>query len=648
MTVDLGALDPLPVAVTVNVRPSNAAVFVNGSEVRPEARGKIRLLPGQWTFAARMSGYATNTTSVTVAPGKPVTVNLVVVELPGLVWVEPGTFTMGSPATELGRFSGEGPQTVVTITKGFFMGRQEVTQGEYRAVMGNNPSRFTGDPNRPVEMVSWDQATNYCARLTERESAARRLPRGWVYRLPTEAEWEYACRAGKTTRFSYGDDPDYAQLDDYAWYRSNSGRTTHAVGQKQPNEWGLCDMHGNVFEWCLNLYGAYRGESATDPKGPASGVSNVIRGGSCLSAGNLCRSAYRFGYTPRNRYNYLGFRVVLAQAPGGVPGEAARIAQAPASQSVVPGLVATFTVRAAGTAPLFYQWSKDRVKLAAGARVSGVDTPTLTIRNLAQEDEGAYTVEVRNDWGQDLSQAATLTAGPPGFVWIKPGTFAMGSPASEQDRGTDEGPQTQVRITRGFWMGRHEVTQGEYEAVMGSNPSEFTGDTNRPAERVSWDNATNYCAKLTERERAAGRLSAAYVYRLPTEAEWEYACRAGTTNQFSFRDDPGYAKLGEYAWYAGNSQGATHPAGKKQPNPWGLCDTYGNVWEWCLDWYADSLPGGSVADPKGPASGPDHVFRGGSSHSDGPYCRSAFRLNLTRRYRGSSFGFRAVLAASQP
>jgi formylglycine-generating enzyme required for sulfatase activity len=119
--------------------------------------------------------------------------------------------------------------------------------------------------------------------------------------------------------------------------------------------------------------------------------------------------------------------------------------------------------------------------------------------------------------------AAVMPVDTNRWAWIPPGTFTMGSPATEQDRESDEGPQTQVTITRGFWMGRYEVTQGEYQTVMGSNPSKFSGNTNRPVEQVSWFDATNYCAKLTERERTAGRLRAGYVYRLPTEAEWEYA-----------------------------------------------------------------------------------------------------------------------------
>jgi formylglycine-generating enzyme required for sulfatase activity len=231
------------------------------------------------------------------------------------------------------------------------------------------------------------------------------------------------------------------------------------------------------------------------------------------------------------------------------------------------------------------------------------------------------------------------------WAWIAPGTFTMGSPASEQDRDSDEGPQTQVTITRGFWLGRYEVTQAEYQAVIGANPSYFTGDASRPVEQVSWNDATNYCGKLTEQERAAGRLPAGWAYRLPTEAEWEYACRAGTTTRFSWGDDPGYSQLGNYAWYGANSGSQTHPVGQKQPNPWGLYDMPGNVWEWCWDWYRGSLPGGAVSDPRGPTSGSFRVFRGGCWGDYAQFCRSAFRYSDEPGDRSYYLGFRAALVA---
>ncbi len=233
-----------------------------------------------------------------------------------LVSIKPGTFTMSSPGTEVDRYSNnEGPQTVVTLTKAFWMGKYEVTQAEYLALMGSNPSEILGDLKRPVEHVYWNDAMNYCTKLTSQERAAGRLPAGYVYRLPTEAEWEYACRAGTTTRFSFGDDPNYTQLGNYAWFSSNSGGTTHPVGMKLPNPWGLYDMHGNVWEWCLDWIGVYPGGSMTDPRGPNTGSSRADRGGGWADDGRYCRSACRGGFLPDVATYLVGFRPVLAPGP---------------------------------------------------------------------------------------------------------------------------------------------------------------------------------------------------------------------------------------------------------------------------------------------------------------------------------------------
>jgi formylglycine-generating enzyme required for sulfatase activity len=238
------------------------------------------------------------------------------------------------------------------------------------------------------------------------------------------------------------------------------------------------------------------------------------------------------------------------------------------------------------------------------------------------------------------------------MVFIPPGTFRMGSPTNEVDRYSDEGPQTAVTISRGFWMGKCEVTQGEYLAVMGSNPSNFTGDTNRPVEVVNWHDAANYCAKLTEREQAAGRIAPNSVYRLPTEAEWEYGCRGWTSARFSYGDDPGYINLTNYAWYGENSGGTTHPVGQKLPTPWGLHDMHGNVLEWCQDWFGE-YPGGIAVDPQGPGTGSYRVIRGGSwgfsyLYGYARYCRSAFRDGGDPADKGDGVGFRAVLAPGKP
>jgi formylglycine-generating enzyme required for sulfatase activity len=249
---------------------------------------------------------------------------------------------------------------------------------------------------------------------------------------------------------------------------------------------------------------------------------------------------------------------------------------------------------------------------------------------------------------------AVVFAAPTNLVFIPPGTFRMGSPTNEVDRGDNEGPQTAVTISRGFWIGKYEVTQREYLAVMGNNPSPLTGDTNRPVEQVTWFDATGYCDALTQRERAAGRIATNSVYRLPTEAEWEYACRAWTSTRFSYGDDPGYTNLTSYAWYWNNSGFMAHPVGQKLPNPWGLYDMHGNVYEWCQDWWSLGLPGGIALDPLGPATGSYRVFRGGGwglwpdFDLGTPNCRSAFRGSLDPAQGFIFLGFRVVLAPGQP
>ena len=217
------------------------------------------------------------------------------------VLIPAGEFPMGSRDKE----KDETPVHQVRISSAFYLGKYEVKQAQWQAVMGNNPSRFSNDPNRPVEQVSWEEVQQFIGQLNSREGSN-------TYRLPTEAEWEYAARAGTTTAYSFGE--DVGQLGTYAWYSENSGGTTHPVGQKARNAWGLHDMHGNVWEWMQDWYGAYAADAVRDPQGPASGLYRVIRGGSWGYDARYCRSASRFDAAPGNRYGTLGFRL-LRTAP---------------------------------------------------------------------------------------------------------------------------------------------------------------------------------------------------------------------------------------------------------------------------------------------------------------------------------------------
>lgn len=240
--------------------------------------------------------------------------------------------------------------------------------------------------------------------------------------------------------------------------------------------------------------------------------------------------------------------------------------------------------------------------------------------------------------------------GPPfdlglrGFVWIRPGSFLMGSRYDEKGRDLDEGPLTQMTIPLGFWMGKYEVTQAEYEKAIGTNPSNAADDPQLPVEKVSWSDAMEYCARLTRSLSAEGTIPAGFAFRLPTEAEWEYACRAGTNTRFSCGDALEDSALESYAWFAHNSDFRSHPVGTKRPNPWGLHDMHGNVWEWCLDRWERALPGGSQTNNPVLPSGTLRAARGGSWLYDPKSCRSANRDDYSTSNRCSDIGFRIVLA----
>jgi formylglycine-generating enzyme required for sulfatase activity len=567
-----------------------------------------------------------------------------------LVLIPKGTFAMGSPETEDGRWENE-VQHEVTLTKDFYLGVMEVTQAQYKKVMGENPSDFQGNeikgdaslslqllsmslseppdilqemadrgelPGRkigghwrferaeiirwvvegwfenpelfpeerlldfqqlldsavkqattdtsshPVEQVSWDEAVEFCKRLSALPDEKKA---GRVYRLPTEAEWEYACRAGSTTAFFFGNDTQ--SLSEYAWFDVNGDSQTHPVGSKKPNAWGLHDMHGNVWEWCSDWYGDYPKKPVSDPLGPIDGSDRVHRGGCCKTEAADCRSALRTAAPWSSYSSSNGFRLAI-------------------SSPIVP-------------------------KSASG---------------LPQE----AAKELVNSIDMKL-------------VLIPKGTFMMG-PESAEGR-TERKTQHQVTLTNDFYLGVTEVTQAQYQKVMGENPSRFQNDkikgdsSNHPVEKVSWLDAVDFCNRLSElpEEKKAGR-----VYRLPTEAEWEHACRAGSKTAYFFGDEA--QSLSEYAWFGINGDSQTHPVGSKKPNAWGLYDMHGNVWEWCSDWYSD-YPEKPVIDPTGPSKATDHVVRGGSYANEPTGCRSATWSCFRPKDRFLHLGFRVALSVPE-
>ncbi len=475
----------------------------------------------------------------------------------------------------------------------------------------------------------------FCRRLSvmPAERATRR-----VYRLPTEAEWEYACRAGTTTRWYSGDDE--VGLQECAWFNKNSGGMTHPVGGKRPNAWGLYDMSGNVNQCCADWYSKdyYAQPPPNDPTGPTTGTHRVLRGGSWPYNSSFCRSAFRNIAGPASRYNDIGFRVVAEVAPK------------EQEQPTTP--TATRTAGDSNAPP---------------PAIAPFDATKATQHQKQWAEHLGVQVEETNSIGMPL-------------ILIPPGEFDMGSMdeeiAAEIERAKDakwycdrvaaEGPRHRVKITKPFYMAMYQVTQGEYKKVMGVNPSAFTTkqmeasgftpplnqrgrdddarkvagkDTSRhPVETVNCDDCMEFCRKLSAMpaERAARR-----VYRLPTEAEGEYACRAGTTTRWYCGDDE--TRLPEYAWFSKNAGGMTHPVGQKKANAWGLYDMHGNVWQWCadefsLDYYKQSPP----SDPTGPPAGSKRVVRGGYWASNAYPCRSACRAEDVPAPRSHAPGFRVV------
>ena len=261
------------------------------------------------TFSGDGSGLTNIPASAMASAESPETV----FPVSGMVWIKPGKFLMGSRTDEVARDNDE-TQHWVTLTQGFWMSSHEVTQAEYQNVIGINPSSFTGDTNRPVETVSWNEAVDYCTALTNAERNANRIPSDWEYHLPTEAEWEYCARAGANARYGHGDDLGYTALGNYAWYADNSGDTTHPVEQKLANAWGLFDMHGNVYEWCHDRSADYPAGSAIDPQGSTTSNQRIYRGGTWKYQAWICRAANRLEYPPTLKYDYIGFRVSLGPA----------------------------------------------------------------------------------------------------------------------------------------------------------------------------------------------------------------------------------------------------------------------------------------------------------------------------------------------
>ncbi|HLN31001.1 MAG TPA: SUMF1/EgtB/PvdO family nonheme iron enzyme [Gemmataceae bacterium] len=530
-----------------------------------------------------------------------------------MCWCPAGSFRMGSPKDEPSRWPSE--QVEVKLTKGFWLGKFTVTQQQWQEIMGTDQiSHFSANgggkdqvrgietTDFPMDSICWYEAIQFCRKLTERDHQAARLPLSWEYTLPTEAQWEYACRAGTRSRFSFGDDEE--ELKDYAWYEGNSDRRTHAVGTRKANGWGFHGMHGEVWQWCYDLY-QFKLPGGTDPVVTTGTLGRVRRGGSWDNNGAFrCGSAQRGRNDPASRDRFLGFRVAAVQS------EIKEIATAGTDpQAVTPSNAE----------------NKGSVPLIATPKALGF----MGVQPGQERDDNSLKMK---------------------FCWCPPGQFRMGSPANEPERRDDE-DQVEVKFPHGFWMAKYPVTQGEWKQLMGSEPSCFCAvgrgkdkvqgmDTSRfPVEQVNHDDATSFAQRFTKQERSARRLPAGWEYRLPTEGQWEYACRAGTQTATAFGDQLESAQAN-----FGGSLGRTCRVGSYPANAWGLYDMHGNVWQWCRDWYGKKLPGGE--DPEATVEASARVLRGIGWNDAGTWCRAAGRRPYGSWVRDVSCGFRVAAVQS--
>jgi formylglycine-generating enzyme required for sulfatase activity len=561
-----------------------------------------------------------------------------------LVLLPPGEFTMGRTEEQFDeylRFIEKHPELKrnrgglitwsmllmpprrVRITKPFYMGATEVTVGQFRqfceasgykteaeqGLDGGVPYKekrplptwrrpmpwlkdYKQKDDEPVLHLCWNDCVAFCKWLSEKE--------GVEYCLPTEAEWEYACRAGTTTPWHFGgfDDLDRVAHEYAYWSEGKQGKhdRPRSVAQGKPNAFGVYDMHGNVWEYVADWWHEFDHKDwpLNDPTGPAEqhergDLRRIIRGSSYDWDSWGGDSAYRMRITQRSsQHPHQGFRVAMR----------------------IKGVK--------GVAPAVYPDQEQRSK----SRDPGRDSKEVLAALKAGESGKNYPKELRIDLGAEARME---------FVLIPAGTFLMGSAKGARD----ETPVHRVVISRPFYMARFPLTQGQWKAVMGDDKGlaklwEGNPDTVGPDKvmvGLSWNDCRQFIAQL-------GKKVPGHRFSLPTEAQWEYACRAGSTSEFYFGDNP--SKLDDYAWHEGNmvwpgkhgndKRYAYPTVGQKKPNAWGLYDMHGGVWEWCQDWYdADYYLRSPLVDPPGPDKGRFRVVRGGSWFRYGKYARSAYR-----------------------
>jgi len=531
-----------------------------------------------------------------------------------MIFVEGGTFVMGCTPDQGSCYPGERPTHKVVVPD-FFIGELQVTQKLWRAIMGTNVRqqwicRMFGDLNPdffyereftpgdyagilqlkgegdhyPMYFINYSDCEFFCHRLNQ--FLSNQLPEGYRFRMPTEAQWEYAARGGKMSRgyrFSGSD-----RADEVGWYSANSKEKIHEVGKKIKNELGIYDMSGNVWEWCRDRYSEayYSSSPSAHPKGPDKGMQYVLRGGSWDYGGWACRAAARHKNYPTARTENYGFRLAL-EPP---------------------------------------------------AKLSASDFLGYT---------GKFTTS-RPSSGKNLTFRVNDTKFEMAFV--EGGTFTMGCTSDPNDCFENEEPTHSVtlsdfymgrfQVTQQLWNRVMGTTVSQQRNLLDSTLVLYGEGNDYPIYYVNHTECEAFCEKLNQ--LVSKQLPKGYKFSLPTEAQWEYAARGG-------RKSKGYTYSGDHniwkvAWYEENSEDKTRKVGLKGRNELGIYDMSGNVWEWCSDWFDGSYYSYSPStDPTGPGYGYHRVLRGGSWRSIEQGCRVSCRYKNLPNERASNCGLRLAL-----
>jgi len=551
-----------------------------------------------------------------------------------MIYVEGGSFLMGCTDKDGICYPGEKPAHTVTLTD-FYMGEFQVTQKLWNAVMGSTiqqqsmkiwsdidklEAEFDGKKthfnidvptslntkslgneynkylngvgdNYPMYFINYYECEEFCNRLNQ--LVAAQLPEGYRFKMPTEAQWEYAARGGGSMNrnLTYSGSN---HINDVAWYIANSKETTSEVGKKLPNNLGIYDMSGNVWEWCRDRYDEnyYSVSPTLNPKGPEKGkqyklrIPYVLRGGSWDKTGWCSRVTTRESAYRDARTKSYGFRLVLEPPPK-------------LTGSGFFGYIGNFTA----------------------SRLSSSKNLTFKLNDVKFE-----------------------------MVFVQGGTFSMGCSNNNTNCDSIEKPAHNVTLSN-FYLGKFEVTQKLWQAVMGTNVSEqrdmvnpdwaiYQEGADYPMYYVNYEECEAFCEKLNK--MLYYQLPEGYQFVIPTEAQWEYACRGGKRSSNYIYS--GGNKINRVAWWAGNSGSQTRKVGLKSGNELGIYDMSGNVWEWCRDWFEDVYYSySSTTNPQGPLSGTERVIRGGSWNLAEWHSRATTRFADEPQIRSANLGFRIAL-----